>query len=153
MVDYSKYIGTLRGKYVKQLTITLVFPSTKADCTCITSTNKLSIINSPHKYCTNCGNIGYIETAVTQDTTGILVDYLADSGVPGMQLQQTDSGDIQHQRYVAHIAISSLPTSVVTNSLYFIKFVKIESQEYRILGIDVSKQLGQVRIVLTKDSV
>lgn len=151
MVNYTKYMGALRQKYVPQKTITVQLPPIKEDCTCVVEYS-LSMMNSPVEYCPDCDNKGYIETPVEFDITGSVVDLASDNNTFANSLVITEGGDFSYQRYVIHANLKDCEVYDYDyqNCFDLSKEVKIDSIDYKILTIDKSTMLGQIRAVITK---
>ena len=150
MVDYSKMFKPLRDIYVPQKLITVQLPPIKEDCTCMDG--DLSFYNSPVDYCEDCDNKGYIETPVTVEIQGSVVDYHSEAQQFSTGLIMDGEGDFNYQRYVIHANQIDCTTAEYPGQLCFdiSKEVVIDSIEYRILAIDKSTMLGQIRVLISK---
>ena len=151
MVNYNKYMGALRNRFVPQKCINVQLPPIKEDCTCVVAYS-LSLMNSPAEYCADCDNKGYIETAVVFDTTGSVVDFASDTNRFANALQVSSGGDFDNQRYVIHANLSDceVPDYDYQNCFDLSKEVEIDGIDYSISSIDKSTLLNQIRVVIAR---
>jgi hypothetical protein len=151
MVTYTKYMGALRLKYVPQKSIKVQLPPVKEDCTCVVE-YALSMYNSPVEYCSVCNNTGYIETAVEFDLTGSVVDLASDNNTFANALEISEGGDFNYQRYVIHANLKDCEVYDYDyqNCFDLSKELKIDNADYKILTIDKSTMLGQIRAVISR---
>lgn len=152
MVDYTKYMKQARDAHVPQKTIYVQLPPKKVDCTCLGIDNVLSIMNSPAEYCNDCNNNGYLETPVEFVVTGALVDYMSDNQTfPGM-LVQDPSHTYDNQRYVIHASLEDCLPGLYPgqNCFDLSKEVIIDTEHYRIIAIDKSTMLAQIKVVIAR---
>jgi len=150
MVEYPKIMERLRNKFIPQKIITVLLPPIKTDCTCLD--DEMSIMNSPVDYCSACGNTGYIITEVSHDVSGVVVDYLSDSQFYPVRLEQAQGYNYDAQQYVIHANLSDCTVVAYDNQNCFdlSKEVKIEQVNYRILSINHSEFLGQIRVIISR---
>jgi len=151
MVNYNKYMGTLRKKYVPQKNISVQLPPVKEDCTCVVNYS-LSLMNSPVEYCTACDNKGYIETSVVHDMTGSVVDSASDTNSFQNALTMSSGGDFNKQQYVIHAVLSECEVEDYDcqNCFDLSKQVIIDAADYNIISIDKSTLLGQIKVIIDK---
>ena len=144
-------MGTLREKFVPQKTVTVLLPPIKEDCTCVVQYS-LSLMNSPAEYCADCDNKGYIETPVEFDITAAVVDFASDTNSFSSVLVLSEGGDFDNQRYVIHANLSDCEVEDYDyqNCFDLSKEVTIDEIDYRILTIDKSTMLKQIKVVISK---
>lgn len=145
-------MASYRTKHQTTTDITVYLPPIKSDCTCVTDINRLSILNSPVDYCSDCENLGYIETPQTQIVSGVLVDFISESNPYTGGLRRSDAGEFDVDRYVIHCDQSSCISEYDNSNLAFddSKKVRINTDEYDILSIDKSILLEQVRVHISR---
>jgi hypothetical protein len=141
-----------RDLYVPQKTINVQLPPIKTDCTCLGIDDVLSIINSPVEYCSSCNNNGYLETPVEVTLQGAVVDYMSDTQIYPGQLVQDEGFTYDNQRYVIHANLVDCTTAEYPgqNCFDLSKEVIIENENYRIISIDKSTMLGQIKVAIAR---
>jgi hypothetical protein len=152
MVDFSSYVNNVRDTYLEKTNIYVQLPQFETqDCTCVTDTNRMSILNGPASYCGVCNNTGFIDIKREFLVEGILVDYASDAGSLGGYLETSGSGDFDAQRYVIHASYEDCFIIVAEKNCFDLaKEVRIGSVFYGISSYDESTMLRQVRATIYK---
>lgn len=153
MVDYSLYMNAARARYVPTYVFYVQLPPTKTDCTCISqASTQLSMMNAPIDYCDVCDNKGYIETKVEHEVTGTMVDFVGDTLNSNVALTEDQASMFNNQRYVLHAAYADCTSDLYCQQICFdlAKEVRISNDNYKILTVDKSTLLGQIKVVVSK---
>lgn len=134
--------------------IKVILPPTKQDCTCVTSTNKLSLMNAPTRYCLTCNNKGFIETQkefVIEEAQ--IIDFASDTNPYSSRLEQGGGFDYNTQLYVLHASLENCYLqSGSTQTCFDIakRVIDSDNVKYKILSYDKTKLLGQIRVIIEK---